>query len=311
MSQQRLNLIQSAAATLLRKAIKLGFGKQVLSFMGRSMNAPKRKRQAFATYTPSQHDVVVCTYAKSGTNWMLQIVTQVAHLGEGEFAHIHDLVPWPDPPMPGIVSPHEPTWEGAPTKLRALKTHWETPFVPYAPESRYIVVIRDPKDALVSGYYFADSIFAGITEGVSPRTWTELFVSGRSPFGSWPAHTASFWPWRARNNVLLFYFEDMKRDLAGTVSRVAEFMGVTLTEVQLNEVVRRSSFDYMKGIDDKFAPPSLAPQRDRAVMMRSGKTGSAEGFLGAAERLEVDRAMQRALEQHGSDFPYERYLQPS
>ena len=105
------------------------------------MKASKRKRAAFAHYTPTHHDVVVCTYSKSGTNWMLQIVTQIANFGQGEFDHIHDLVPWPDPPLLGIVAPEVPTWERAPTKLRAFKTHLEASYVPYTPEARYIVVV--------------------------------------------------------------------------------------------------------------------------------------------------------------------------
>ena len=287
--------------------MRLGFAPQVLSLMSRSMNTPRLKRKAFASYTPNEHDVVVCTYAKSGTNWMLQIVTQIAYLGQGEFEHIHDLVPWPDPPMSGIVKPGEPTWEQAPTKLRALKTHWEAPFVPYNPHARYIIVIRNPKDALVSGYYFADSIFSGVTQNVTPETWMRLFIKGRSIFGSWPEHTASFWSWRERKNVLLLRFEDMKSDLKGTVRRVASFMEVPLTGAQLEEITHKSSFGYMKKIDHKFAPPSLASERDTAVMLRSGKSGSAKSFLNAAQRQEVDEAMKRELERLGSIFPYDQY----
>ncbi len=307
MSRQKVSPVQTLVASLLRGALKLGFGPQALSLMSRSMSAPKLKRRAFADYTPNEHDVVVCTYAKSGTNWMLQIVTQVAHLGGGEFEHIHDLVPWPDPPMPGLVDLKEPTWDSAPTKLRAVKTHWEAPFVPYNPDARYIIVVRDPKDVLVSSYHFADSIFSGVREHVSPETWTHLFARGRSPFGSWAAHTASFWPWRERTNALFVRFEEMKADLEGTVRRVAEFMDVPLTEVQLGEVVRKSSFNYMKAIDHKFAPPSAAPGREQAVMLRSGETGQAKAFLSAAQRREVDRAMAREVELLGSDFPFEQF----
>ena len=36
------------------------------------------------------------TYAKSGTNWMMQIAHQLIYHGKGEYDHLHDLVPWPD-----------------------------------------------------------------------------------------------------------------------------------------------------------------------------------------------------------------------
>ena len=47
-------------------------------------------------YEPDERDVIVCSYMKSGTNWMLQIAYQIIWLGEGEFDHLHDVVPWPD-----------------------------------------------------------------------------------------------------------------------------------------------------------------------------------------------------------------------
>ncbi len=36
------------------------------------------------------------TYAKSGTNWMMQIAHQLIYHGKGEYNHLHDVVPWPD-----------------------------------------------------------------------------------------------------------------------------------------------------------------------------------------------------------------------
>jgi len=35
---------------------------------------------------------------------IMQIAYQIAHYGHGEFEHIHDEIPWPESPMPGIVS---------------------------------------------------------------------------------------------------------------------------------------------------------------------------------------------------------------
>lgn len=46
----------------------------------------------FEKYEPAPYDVFICSYFKSGTNWIMQI----AYRGAAQFAHIHDLVPWPD-----------------------------------------------------------------------------------------------------------------------------------------------------------------------------------------------------------------------
>src|SRR5713101_6542289 len=55
-----------------------------------------KNKNPFRHYVPGKQDVFVMTYAKSGTNWMMQIAHQLIHHGKGEYDHIHDLVPWPD-----------------------------------------------------------------------------------------------------------------------------------------------------------------------------------------------------------------------
>ena len=32
--------------------------------------------------------------SQSGTNWLMQITYQIATRGEGDFEHIHEVVPW-------------------------------------------------------------------------------------------------------------------------------------------------------------------------------------------------------------------------
>ena len=61
-----------------------------------SMAVQGRKRaqeNPFVRYTPGPQDVIVMTFPKSGTNWMLQIAHQLIHHGKGEYDHIHDVDP--------------------------------------------------------------------------------------------------------------------------------------------------------------------------------------------------------------------------
>src|SRR3954466_7518390 len=55
---------------------------------------------AFGDYRARAGDVFACAGFKSGTTWLLQLTTQIAHRGAADFADIHHVVPWPDcPPM--------------------------------------------------------------------------------------------------------------------------------------------------------------------------------------------------------------------
>ncbi|MCP4416534.1 MAG: sulfotransferase domain-containing protein [Chloroflexi bacterium] len=290
-------------------AAKLGLATQLHNFFANIMNNPATKQKLFKNYTPSKYDVLVCAYGKSGTNWMLQMVTQIAHRGQAEFNHIHDVVPWPDAPsVYHTVSLDKPTHESTPTNRRAIKTHLEAEYIPYSVEAKYLVGIRDPKDALVSGFHFNATIFPGMAN-MGMDAWADMFISGTSVYGSWSKQVASYWLWRDRKNVMFVYFGDMKQDLEGHVRRIAEFMEVTLTEEEVDLVKQKSNFAYMKAINEKFVPPfPVVGNLPSPQMIRSGKKGEYKAELSPELYQEVDKTMQKQLNVAKSDFPYERYL---
>ena len=273
--------------------------------LGREMmGSATIKTRAFRGYEPTAHDVFVCTYSKSGTYWMLQIVTQIAGRGAAELGHIHDVVPWPETPVPGLARLAAPSWRDAPTEMRAIKTHAEARFVPYGAAAKYVVVLRDPKDALISSFHFSDSIFPGLTS-IGLDAWTEAFINGEVPYGSWPEQVAGYWPWRTRANVRVVTFGELKRDLEGVVRRIAELMGVELTGPELAAVVERSGFDWMKRHEAKFRPPVPVPSRQPVVLLRRGGEGEAAEVLSPEQIARVDEAMKSQLAELGSDFPYD------
>lgn len=122
--------------------------------------SPPEEGEPVQDYNPGPQDVFVATYAKSGTNWIMQIVTQLAWHGKAEFQHIHELVPWPDSeafgPMKRFAIPIgiDSVWKSLSERKRAVKTHLNWDLIPFSEEARYIMVIRDPKDVFVSGYHF-------------------------------------------------------------------------------------------------------------------------------------------------------------
>lgn len=293
---------------IMALAGKLGLTRQTLRLMTSQMQSPRIKRRAFKGYQPTKHDVFVCTYSKSGTYWTMQIAYQITRRGKGEFRHIHDVVPWPEAPMPSVVKLHdESPVRAAPTGLRVIKTHLESTYVPYSPEAKYIVVVRDPKDAFVSSYFFSQGMISGPM--ISVEEWLQLFLFGKFQYGSWVEHLAGYWPWRSRDNVLFLTFEEMKADHAGVVRRIAAFMGVALTDAEFAQVVEKSQFQYMKRIDEKFAPERPFPFSKRVkgfVMMRKGERGGSSELLSPEQQALIDRQMKAELERHSCDFPYDQ-----
>lgn len=272
------------------------------------------KKNPFRNYVPGPQDVFVMTYPKSGTNWMMQIVYQLIHHGEGEFDHIHNVAPWPDaelmsPMMRGYAIPLEQAtgWQTAPERKRVIKTHFNWELLTYSEEAKYIAVIRDPKDAFVSAYYFMGESGMGSLM-FSVDTLHRMFLTDRFFLGgSWPANAAGYWAQRHRPNVLVLSFKSMKRDLEGTVRRVAEFLGIKVGDNVIQEVCRRASFEYMKKIDHKFSPDGFMPSKRAITMVRKGRQGGSGELLTAEQQSAIDEYCVAEMKRLAPDFPYEEF----
>jgi hypothetical protein len=298
---------------LLRGLELTGGAEKLLSLMA-AQNLGRAQANSFCRYAPGPHDVIVMTYPKSGTNWLLQIAYQLIHHGKGDYDHIHDVVPWPDvETMPGFMRRYAipldqaTDWESAPERKRVIKTHFNWDLIPYSPEARYIAVIRDPKDVFVSSYFFLrDGLYGAAMPKVD--TWYRLFLSKHFMMtGSWAPNAAGYWAVRHRPNVLVLSFKAMKRDLRVAVKQVARFLEINASDTLIDDVIRLSSFEYMKSIDHKFHMGKLIPWQDAGSMIRKGRQGGSSELLTPARQREIDAHCKAELLSLGSDFPYDEF----
>jgi len=270
----------------------------------RSLGAGK----AFGDYSPTAHDVIVCSYFKAGTTWTLQIATQIAFRGKAEFDNLHHVVPWPDVPAPPlarfIIPLDDPSPARlSPTGLRVIKTHLKKRDVPFTREARYIAVTRDPKDCAVSGYHFLRSLALGPLMPTVAH-WIDYGLSPDFP-DPWAEHLAAWWAARHEPNVLFLTYEELRADHVGSVRRIAEFMGVELTLGELAAVVEQSTFASMKAAGAKFEPGPIAPWGKDRVMMRRGTSGGSSELLTPEQQQRIDEHCRAELARVGCDFPYD------
>jgi aryl sulfotransferase len=153
----------------------------------------------------------------------------------------------------------------AQTHRRFIKTH--TPFdgLPYFPSSAYLVVLRDPRDVYFSGLNHRDNMndqeLAHSVFPSGPNALHDWLSKVREP-GTWDLQSLdslihffnTYWPYRDLENVHLFHYSDMKRDLKSAIASMASALGVPVNDRQLTAFAEAASFDNMKRHAEQFAP---------------------------------------------------------
>ncbi len=256
---------------------------------------------AAARYRPTEEDVFVATQMKCGTTWMLQLVYEVLMRGEGDLSdsghgHLSAVSPWIEC-FNGVDMPDAPLI-GAERK-RIIKTHLPASLCPYGEDARYIYVTRHPVSCFRSTAEFYESVAGPMTPDTN--TLLDWFCSDAMWWGSWPDHVAGFWEWsQRRSNVLFVHFEEMKDDLPEVVRRVAAFLGVALSAEELERVVEKCGFQYMKEREGVFemTPPTFFSVG--GTFFKSGKLHDEER-VGEKARARIVRFCADRLA--GSEYP--------
>jgi aryl sulfotransferase len=260
-------------------------------------------------------DIVISVPIKSGTTWTMNIVYQLLHGGDPDFADIYAEVPW----IELVERPGQPTQEmldriaAMPLSLpRPFKTHSAPPDVPYLEASedktvRYVVVCRNPEEALVSARPFLEDHTeawfelwgvpkAALTRDDFPTFYREVVDPNQFQAGLF-GFIAAWWPLRKQPNVLFMHFADMKRDHAGSLRRFADFLGIRPSEDQWRRIEEYTSFRWMKEHQSKFEARTITdvPILESGGMIRKGRLGDAAGDGMTPEIAEHLRARGREL----------------
>jgi hypothetical protein len=261
-------------------------------------------------------DIVISTSPKSGTTWMQMLcallVFQTPHLDRP----LTEISPWLDQSTAPIEAVR--TLLDAQQHRRLIKTH--TPFdgLPVDDRVTYVCVGRDPRDVALSMGHHWDNLDMGNVlrlrqqavgdEDLTPfieqlqarpddararfRWWVDnddAVTSTASSLRTVVHHVDTFWTQRNRDNVALFHYSDLERDLTGEMRRLAETLGIAIATDRVEELVDAARFDAMRSRAHELAPGSdVGIFRDLESFFHAGHSGQWQAFASPDDLAHYD-----------------------
>ena len=267
-----------------------------------------------------QSDVYVLTFPKNGTTWIQELVWLLQNDGNFkeakavqldlrfpflEFPIITDFLKDEMPPF--LQVDFLKSVEEMPSP-RLIKSHLHLCLLPddLLETSKVVTCLRNPKDTVVSFYHHEKLVKCHDYTGDFP-TYFSLFMDNLLLYSSYFEYVKEAWQRRNHPNMCLLFFEDMKKDLAMNIKKVAKFLDKDITDDMLGKLVDHLSFTKMKN--------NAAVNREDGVLngifneeghfMRKGEIGDWKNYFTDEMNKRMDEAIERHLEPIGLEFQYE------
>ncbi len=255
-------------------------------------------------------DITIATYAKSGTTWMQQIVAQMMFNGDPNLA-VAEISPWLDlriPPKDVKLPQVE-----AQTHRRILKTHLPADALVYSAKAKYIYIARDGRDVVWSMYNHHANANAGWYAALNDTPgrigppiekppadireyWQTWMDKDGHPFWPFWENLRTWWALRTLPNILFIHFNDLKRDMAGEMRRIARFLNIAIDETRWENILEYCSFDWMKKNATKSVPLGGAFWDGGAeVFINKGVNGRWADTLSAEASAQYEARAEREL----------------
>ncbi len=223
-----------------------------------------RAERNFAVYPD---DTFVVSYPRSGNTWTRFLIANLVYPEKNVgFTNIEKLIP-------DTSSQSNRALKATP-RPRIIKSHEY--FDPRY--GKVIYIVRDPRDVALS-YYDFQRKYRQIEDRYPLEQYVEDFVQGRLisiDWGTWAENVASWICTRGKSkSFLLLRYEDMMKDTARELTRIAQFFGIEPEPTRLQQTMERSSADRMRELEKLEADQWVATKdrRNDIPFVRVAKAG--------------------------------------
>ncbi|XP_049903078.1 sulfotransferase family 2, cytosolic sulfotransferase 3 isoform X2 [Epinephelus moara] len=249
-------------------------------------------------------DVFAVTYPKSGTIWMQEILPLL--LNGGDLTPIQtipnwDRVPWLEEKRLAEVVDQLPS-------PRAMVTHFPYHLMPasfHTSKAKVIYVMRNPKDILVSSFYFHQ--MAEFLE--DPGTFDEFiekFLEGKVLFGKWTDHVKGWKDTDLGDRIMYITYEEMVQDLPAALKRMSDFLGRNLSDETIQKIAEHCSFKTMKTntMSNFSLVPKVYMDSDKSPFLRKGIAGDWKNHFSSEQLARFTLVIRKELGNESSSLPW-------
>ncbi|ETE68661.1 Sulfotransferase 1C2, partial [Ophiophagus hannah] len=203
------------------------------------------------------NDILICTYPKSGTTWIQEIVDMIQQDGDlqkcqrASLHYRHPFIEWAKPYQPLGVDQADRM-----PSPRTLKTHLPIQLLPksFWMESCKVFIAEakpspeDLKNSVNEQYVTLSWNMGGIFEDFHGRQGFLPFSVLYLPvaWGSWYNHVKDWWRAKDTYRVLYLFYEDLKKDPKCEIQKITQFIGKQVDMATLDKIVHHTSFEVMK-----------------------------------------------------------------
>lgn len=255
-------------------------------------------------------DIIIGTYAKSGTTWVQQIVSQLLFDGQAGL-ETAEMSPWMDLRVPPKEIKLAAVAEQ--THRRFLKTHLPVDALVFSDKAKYVYIGRDGRDvawSLYNHHASANAEWYAALNDTPGRVGPPIGPPGDSildyycewldrdgfPFWSFWENIRSWWEIRELPNVYLLHFATLKQDMPGAIRDLAAFLEIPINEARWDDILLHCSFDYMKSHADKSVPLGGAFWDGGAkTFIHKGRNGRWRDKLGDADISKYEAKAKQEL----------------
>lgn len=269
-------------------------------------NFVEGKLNSISEFEVRENDVWIVGYPRSGMTWIQEIVFLVQTLDFEGSRQIDcdERIPYLEFPTSTLADLSERS------SPRIIKTHLPLKLLPTQIQTiqpKIVYIARNPKDVVVSYFHLVSSIQSLTRYKGKLEDFVDSFLADRVPYSPWSVHVLDFWEIKDQPNVLFLTYEDLHKDLEGSIRKVAAFLEKELKNEDVQKIAKHCSFDEMKinpSVNHQWLTDRQFRDSKKAEFLRKGKVGDWKKYLSKEQDDKLNVKIALKLKQSGLFFQY-------